>query len=226
MNAPYLGRLPDGSRGIDCNTRIARPIADKLYAAGYRFVVRYIRRGQAQAHDVSVGEVLDLLAAGLGLMLVQHVAMEGWVPSQALGKSYGAIAANEAALLGYPIGGMVWLDLEGVRHGVAHEDVIKYCNAWYDAVAIEGYLPGIYIGDSSGLTADEMYRRLKFTHYWSAYNLNRDEHPAVRGVMMRQLPYPPQSKRVHGVPFEYDEDVITVDKKGDTPTVLLPGAVP
>jgi len=154
-------------------------------------------------------------------MIVQHVAAPGWSPTKALGQSYGAVAASEAKTIGYPMGATLWCDLEGVSGSASPSEVIDFCNAWYDAAGQAGYYPGLYVGDSCGLTATELYRKLSFKAYWSAYNLNRDNIPAVRGVCMRQKPYPPRERRID-CPFEYDEDFIAADSLGGTPTLALP----
>lgn len=228
-----IGVLPDGTRGFDCNQRVGRSDAQAFYDAGYRFAVRYVRRTSPHPYDISTSEVLTLLNAGLGLMLVQHVAQEGllgmahlapfkWSPFESLGKSYGATAAEEARLVGLPHGANLWCDLEGVSIYSHPTDVIAYCNAWYDSVAFAGYVPGLYVGFNAGLTGDLLYHKLKFSHYWAAYNLNKKYYPAVRGVQMQQLSYPAPTNRVHGVDFEYDEDVIKADTKGGSPLLLLP----
>lgn len=197
-------------------------MAQRFRAAGYQFVVRYVRRSSRHDFDLSAVELQALLDVGLGVMVVQHVAAPGWSPTKALGASYGAVAAVEAWNCGYPKGATLWCDLEGVAESASPSEVIDYCNAWYVAAKQSGYEPGLYVGDSCGLTATELYRNLRYARYWSAYNLNRDNVPAVRGVQMRQKPYPPRERRVLDCPFEYDEDVIAADSLGGTPTLALP----
>jgi hypothetical protein len=219
-----LGKLPPGTRGFDCNARVTPDAAKRMAAAGYRFAVRYVRRSQQHDYDINAGEILSLLNAGLGVMIVQHVALPGWMPSAALGAAYGGVAAGEAHAAGLPRGVTLWCDLEGVDPDADAVSVIGFCNAWYDRAKAAGYEPGLYVGDSCGLTAQQLYRNLRFGLYWSSYNLNADNVPAVRGVCMKQRAYPAPEKRVAGVPFEYDEDVITGDALGGSPTLLLPWA--
>lgn len=116
----------------------------------------------------------------------------------------------------------VWCDLEGVAVGAPAEQVIAFCKNWYAAVRGAGYEPGLYVGYGSGLNASDLYYKLPFKRYWGAYNLNHPDEPAVRGLQMKQRPYPPAEKRVPGITFQYDEDVIWLDAKGGTPTLLLP----
>lgn len=216
-----LGTLPDGTKGFDANVRITAPIARLFHDAGYRFAVRYVRRATAHSFDLTAHERLDLLHAGLGLMVVQHVAPPGWKPDGALGASYGAIAAQETRGTGVPEGVTLWCDLEGVSPHAAALDVIAFCNQWYSAVHAAGYEPGLYVGDSPGLNAEQLYRRLRFKRYWAAYNLNKDNYPAVRGVQMRQRAVR-VADRVNGCSFEFDVDVIRADALGGTPVLALP----
>lgn len=216
-----LSTAPEGARGIDANSPITADVAQALLAAGFSFVVRYVPRTLRHTYDITAAEVETILGAGLGLMLVQHVAPEGWAPSASLGRTYGETAAREAKVVGYPAGAVLWCDLEGVKLGTPAATVVAYCSAWHAAVAAAGYEPGLYVGYGAGLTADELYHALPFTRYWSAYNLDRDRYPAVRGVQMRQgvlygaLP---------GVRFPVDLDTIQSDAMGDRPPLWM--AVP
>lgn len=242
-----IGTLPKGSLGFDANTRVTLSQARAFQSAGYRFAVRYVRRSTKHDYDLTAGELVGLLNSGLAVMVVQHVAAEGWLPSTSLGSAYGAIAAQEAALVGYPRNCILWCDLEGVSSHADSASVIGFCNAWYDAVRAAGFDAGLYVGYGSGLTADQLYYKLKYRRYWAAYNLNADSVPSVRGTCMAQLAYPPVNanpdtvqkymarydidedvatslaKRVVGIPFEYDADIITGDKFNNVPTLLIPG---
>lgn len=242
-----VGTLPAGSRGFDANTRVSLQAASAFWDAGYRFAVRYVKRSQAHDYDLSTTEVLQLLKAGLGIMVVQHVAPPGWTPTENMGAVYGETAADETRKLGIPKGVVVWCDLEGVAIGTPASQVIQFCNAWYDRVRAAGFDAGLYVGYDSGLTADQLYYKLKFRRYWAAYNLNADSVPSVRGVCQVQLAYPPVTasgrtvekymekyqlsdaaalslaQRVKGIPFEYDPDVIQRDHFNNLPTLLLPG---
>lgn len=218
---PKLGSLPDGSRGFDCNTTVTPDLALAFAQHGYKFAVRYVRRSQKHDYDLTVGEIVTLLASGLGVMVVQHVAADGWVPSGRLGTSYGQVAAGEAHALGLPVGTHVWCDLEGVMPGTPAGEVIDFCNRWYDAVADAGYRPGLYVGWSAILTPIQLYRNLKFRSYWAAYNLDRDQEPITRGVQMRQFGARPLD-RPPGVAIDFDVNVIRADRMGGSPTLLLP----
>lgn len=210
---------PDGLRGFDCDVALTRPTAKAFHGHGYRFAVRYVRRNARAAHDISAQEAKIILDAGLGLMIVQYVAPDGWLPSAKLGTSYGAIAAEECRAVGYLHGATLWCDLEGTNNITLEEDAIHYANAWFDSVAAAGFIPGLYVGFHAGIGHANLYHKTKFQHYWSAYNLNADQHPAVRDVQMKQSAYPGPFK---GVDFEFDVNTIHADKLGGLPTMMAP----
>ena len=114
---------------------------------------------------------------------------------------------------------MVWCDLEGVTVGTPAAQVIDYCNQWHAAVAAAGYVPGLYVGFRCGLTPAQLYRALRFTHYWGAYNLNSDEAPAVRGLQMKQSS-PKALDAVAGCAFEFQVDTVRGDALGGHPTLI------
>lgn len=210
---------PPGLRGFDVDERLTYDNARVLRAAGFSFACRYIRRVSRRATDLTVNEASDLARAGLGLMLVQHVESAlSWVPSIDKGKLYGQGAVIAATELGYPQGATVWLDLEGVAPGTNWSIVVSYCNVWHDTVAAGGWLPGIYVGWHAGLDRDQLYRNLRFTRYWSAYNLNSDQEPAVRGVCMRQR----RQQKLAGLDFFVDPNMVVRDAKGDIPVLAIP----
>ena len=191
-----------------------------MRAHGYRFCVRYVRRDKPHASALSASEAKSLLSNGIGLMLVQYVESESsWNPTAAKGTTNGRIAGAEAAKLGVPWGVTVWCDLEGVAPGTASSRVVDYCNNWHLAVASAGYVPGLYVGYRAGLSATRLYRALRFSHYWSAYNLNADQVPAVRGVQMKQAQLR-QRDSVPSISFDFQVDTIRADALGGRPTLL------
>ena len=216
----HVYTAPDGLRGFDADEKISAQTAAAFRAHGYRFCLRYVGRVKSNAKDLKRTEASTLLAAGLGLMPVQHVASDAaWMPTRTKGRSYGAFAAKEAERIGIPAGVTVWCDLEGVAPGTDRDAVIAYCNEWHSAVAKAGFVPGLYVGWHAGLTATQLYRDLRFTHYWAAYNLNAEDAPATRGVQMRQA-VRKTADRVPGVDFLFQTDRVCTDALGGRPTLL------
>lgn len=217
-----IGSLPKGARGVDLNNPLIANTAQQFAAKGFQFVMRYIRRSQAHSYDISEYERDVILGAGLGLGIVQHVAPPGWAPTSDLGVTYGQVALLELTRAGIPVGVSVALDLEGVGAGVPAANVIKFCNNWYDQVRTAGYQPLLYVGDSPGLSAHDLYYRLKFRGYWGAYNLNSDAIPEVRGLQMRQAVAHPSDWIPGFNEQNMDVDIVGVDALGGTPSFLLP----
>ena len=220
MLAGQLIEAPEGLLGFDANSFIGPSTAALFRSKGYRFAIRYVPRHKPNPNDLSMSEAAGILSSGLGLMIVQHVIAPledgtGWVASGALGTEYGAFAAKSCREIGLPEGVNVWCDLEGVRAHTDPRDVIAFCNNWHAEVGTAGYTPGLYVGYGPGLTADQLYRKLRFEHYWSAYNLNSDQIPAVRGVQMKQA----KEQRM-GV-LRFDPNTIQRDNVGGLPLMLV-----
>jgi len=113
----------------------------------------------------------------------------------------------------------VWCDLEGVAPGTLSQRVIDYCNGWHAAVSGAGYVPGLYVGYRAGLKPTQLYRALRFTHYWGAYNLNADQYPAVRGIQMKQSKAK-ASDRSAAINIDFQTDRVAADALGGRPTLL------
>jgi hypothetical protein len=216
----HVYSIPDGVRGFDTAERVTANAAAGFRRHGYRFAVRYVRRDKPHASALSANEARALLDVGIGLMLVQYVESDtSWSPTAAKGSTNGAVAASEAEKLGVPWGVTVWCDLEGVARGTPSQRVIDYCNRWHIAVTSAGYVAGLYVGYHAGLTPMQLYRALRFSHYWSAYNLNADEFPAVRSVQMSQARRTTRDA-VPGVTIDFQTDRVVTDHLGGRPTLL------
>jgi len=152
-------KAPAGLSGFDINSIVSSAVAQSLKDAGYAFCIRYIpRTANLVAGNLSNTEALHILNAGLALMAVQHVALPDWAPTAALGTAYGSYAASYCKdTVGLPPGINIWLDLEGVAPGTPAQNVIDYCQAWYNDVNSAGYIPGIYVGYDTILDSQQLY---------------------------------------------------------------------
>jgi hypothetical protein len=198
---------PSGMVGFDADSVISFDTAQQFVDQGYEFCLRYLSLGVGQGDgDLTAEEAGDILAAGLALMAVQHVAEPGWSPTGDLGETNGTDAANNAAEVGFPPGVCIWCDLEGVNDNAAALDVIDYCNEWYAAVSAAGYVPGLYVGPDAILDGQQLYD-LAFEHYWQS----ESKVPAipVRGYQMVQKLV---EDLVNGIGI--DEDTTQNDNKG------------
>jgi hypothetical protein len=192
--------------GFDCNTTLTASLARAFYEQGYKFCFRYLSCETESAHDLTELEATDILNSGLAVMPVQHVRRQGWSPDQNLGQLDGQNAAQNAQLVGFPAGVGVWCDLEGLNRAAQVQDVIDYCEAWYEALRAAGYVPGLYVGARALLTGQQL-ADLSFQHYWRSQS--RVPEIPNRGYQLVQL-FP--SIEINGV--NVDIDIAQADKKG------------
>jgi hypothetical protein len=201
--------------GFDTDEIVTAAAAAAFFTQGFRFCIRYVSRvAQQNANDLSVAEALDLLNAGLALIPVQHVRGAGWAPTAALGASDGVYAAYHTFVIGFPPGVNVWCDLEGVRPGASAQQVIDYCNSWYDAVNAAHYVPGIYVGADAILDGATLRHSLKFVHYWKS--LSQVPDIPGRGYQMIQS----NEHNANGISIE--ENRTQTDLLGGTVLWLAP----
>lgn len=201
---------PPNVRGFDWSDgALSSNAASGYYAQGYRFCIRYVSRTAALHQgnaangmpDISLDEAQDILNAGLALMVVQHVSDPGWTPTPDLGTQYGGCGAQFTSAAGILPGVNVFLDLEGIAQGTDPDDIVQYCNNWFNHVAAAGYEPGIYIGYDVWLSPEDLYLKLRFKHYWRAGGDITDV--ATRGYQMLQTITP-----------NFDSDVTQNDNLG------------
>jgi hypothetical protein len=214
MTVGRASPIVDGTVGCDITQPLNQESAAQYYNSSFRFIIRYIGRGDGSANytDLTEFEADTIITAGLALGVIQHPLGSGWMPSQELGTQFGAAAAAAAAAAGLPAGVTVWLDLEGVAEGAAAQDVIAYCNAWFEQVESLGYVSGIYIGASPGISADQLYWNLHTKSYWkggsSAGSGVPDEIPNRGYQLIQQIENP-------GTDDAFDRDVVRTDNFGN-----------
>jgi hypothetical protein len=189
--------------------------ADDFIKAGYGSCIRYFPLNSSNVAGCLTGPELQiLLGAGLAVGAVQHVDSPPWSPTAALGTAHGAYCAAYAKEIGYAAGGSIYCDLEEVAAGTTAQQVIDYCNNWFDRVQSAGFTPGLYCGWNIVLTAEQLYYPLKFKSYWKAYNY--DNGIAVRGFQIVQHP----QETLAGMDF--DPNTIGPDDIGGLPMFLYP----
>ena len=143
---------------VDTAGKLNASSAARLYAAGVRWVWRYVFfRAPGPSGDLDPAELAAINAAGLGVLLVQHVRNPGWTGSSQTGASDAAAAIANAVRAGcvgrpdLPSGDpgrpVLALDLEGCRTGDP-----EHAAAWVPVVDAAGYRPGVYVGYASGMT--------------------------------------------------------------------------
>jgi len=183
LSGEVQGAIPSVP-GFDSDTVITASLAQQFYANGYKFCLRYLSLAEELPQDLSTQEATDILNSGLALMPVQHVREPGWFPSQGLGNEDGQNAAANAQNVGFPVEVNIWCDLEGVNPAADVAAVLDYCRAWYNAVNVAGYTPGLYVGYDTLLNGQQLYD-LPFQHYWRSQSSVPDI--PTRGYQLLQL---------------------------------------
>jgi hypothetical protein len=165
------------------------PTLPRFVKAGYTFAIRYVPRVGALPHDITAAELRMLLNAGLGVMLVQHVERAGPpVVDAARNEGHGVRRARGRIRARHRVSD--WRNAVARSRGHRPEDGSGDRDSVLQRMvrqgAAVGYQPGIYVGYNAILNASQLYQRLKFQRYWSAYNLDKDQYPGTRGVCMQQ----------------------------------------
>jgi hypothetical protein len=221
--APKVEKSPSGSKGFDCNTPLTSTTAADFRKAGFAFALRYVPRNYvtdpaSPSGNITRAEAEIILKAGLALMIVQHVAASPWDPTGELGMTYGQFAASNCQAIGLPRGVNVFLDLEGVRAGTDPQNVLDYAGTWGDVVGDAGYIPGIYIGASCGINAQQIVSLTNFKQFWRSGSSSSPQIGAPGYCMQQTIS---SSLVLGGV--AYDSNVITTDQNGGTPYWLRIG---
>jgi len=178
----------------------------------------------AQAHALKLTGV-DAVAGYLGVInaaRVAHILDAGmaYVPVTLAGE-YADGPNDEIAqlkALGIPLGVTVFLDLEGMKaFRTDPVALIGKINEWALAVAVAGYVPGLYVGVPQPLTSDELWA-LKVQRYWRGQGSIRDRNNALAeptgcGWCMTQM-FPSYTRGNTWV----DANMIGADYKGRMPT--------
>ncbi|HTQ41890.1 MAG TPA: glycoside hydrolase domain-containing protein [Polyangiaceae bacterium] len=143
---------------VDTDEILDAAKAAALRATGIKGVFRYLG-------DVSAAEAATILGAGLVLFFVNHSRAYGWIPSAAEGAADGARDVQRLQKLGVPKGVHAFFDLEGVGGGDPRA-VIAHVNAWAAAVKAAGYIAGLYVGEQTLLTSDQLFALPDVHLYW------------------------------------------------------------
>lgn len=192
--------VPSGTILLDTAQVVSEAALDQAWAQGIRGIIRYVGFGlRPWVGDLTLGERDRILARGMGLMVVQHVRDDPWMPTEAWGISDGDAAVRHALAAGYLPGATLWSDLEGIERD-AVDATVAYANAKHASVSSAGFEPGEYIGSGCPLSAEELYHALLSGIYWrSGSNVPT---PVIRGyAMVQSIPGP----RYGGIDFDRNE---------------------
>lgn len=163
------------------------------------------------AADLSAEELAGVLFdAELEVGLIQHPRTSNLLAAHSGGADAMTIGQH-AAGIGYPSGGHIFLDLEGVI-GTTAGQVTTYCVDWARAIIHLGYAAGLYVGYAAILGPQELYELPGFDCYWSDAIRRRVN---VRGCAVQQGA---EVAAANGLP-RYDPDTVAPDALGGLPMV-------
>lgn len=199
---------PQGTMGGDTSGALTGTMPAQYAALGYKFALRYvlIPQGAIVPKPLTTLEAAQLRAQGVAIGLVQAIQQPSQI-SATNGTRDGASAVTQAQALGYPAGAVVWYDLEGVFPSASV--LIDYLNNWCRQLQAAGYIPGLYNGPQSPLTAAQI-QALIFPRYWGP---DAKVPTPSRGYCMVQTH--PSNIPMAGTAV--DPDIVLRDTRGDLP---------
>lgn len=153
-------------------------IAAALAAEGVKCLVGYLG-------GINVARVQFLLDAGIAFMPVTY----GMTPDHYSGPT----SIKQAKALGYPEGGTIWLDVEGMS--VWHTDpavLMADVSSWGKDVAAAGFRDALYVGVPQPLNSVQLYS-VHESLYWHGQGEVRDlknkfADPACGWAMRQKYP--------------------------------------
>jgi hypothetical protein len=208
---PFIIDRMHPGRIVDTSTKLTPSALRSVSGAGFAGVARYVPLpGNRPENDIDAVELASILDNNLGLLLVQHVRKPPWDPALHPGVADASAAVEFARAAGYPEGGHIFVDLEGIS-GTAL-GTKKFAEDWAKAVLDAGYRAGCYVGFEVPLSPEQLFELRHINSYWS------DAGPravATRGFAIKQQ----AGITIDGV--RYDPDIVQTDKLGDTPFWLV-----
>ncbi len=208
---PNIAQRSKPGRAVDTDAKLKAAQIDAIRTAGYSCVIRYVPLpGISAATDIDAAELVAILGANLGVMLVQHTRFAGWNPANHSGKTDAQAAIAAAQEAQYIAGAHLFVDLEGIDGTAAA--TIQFANDWADAIVSAGYLAGAYVGFDVPLTPEQLYELHRINSYWSSEG---PRSVATRGFAMKQG----ATLTIDGV--EVDPNVIQLDEKNETPVWMI-----
>ncbi|MCU0917456.1 MAG: DUF1906 domain-containing protein [Planctomycetes bacterium] len=188
--------------GLDTVQPLTPAVLGLIWAAGYRWVARYLRPdGQVEDEPSVAGdfggcwslsrrELADIIATGFAVVPIQFGPGRGTTISSAGGHERGRAMVRAARGLGLPQGCHLWCDAEGRRMDDADGDghpgtpldataCRLYLDAWAGEVRESGYACGLYVGPGLPLSGLQLYQLPGVSAYWSS--ATKTQTPVPRG---------------------------------------------
>lgn len=156
--------------GFSCDKRLSALQAKGFYEDGFRFCLRdFYSKPNKIKKNLDQEEMVNILDSGLAIMPVYHINNQNWQPSAELARFHGEQVTKDAKALGMPAGLNVWCYITGLANDVSIQDVIIYCNHWYDAVMEHGYVPALFVNSCLPLSGNQLFCYLNFKHFCRHY---------------------------------------------------------
>lgn len=208
---PIVARRALPGEYVDASTPMTPPVLAAVKASGKLGIIRYVPLpGVVSRADISAGELAAIAADGMASWLVQHVRFAGWDPGAHNGANDAQAAVQAAQLAGYPKGGHIFVDLEGMAGTTSA--AITFATAWQAVIIAAGYAAGCYVGYQVPMTAAQLYLLHGFNQYWKGWG---GTVPTVRGCSVVQGP----EVMIGGATFDLDR--VGADLLGDLPMVAV-----
>ncbi|MEP7126691.1 MAG: GH25 family lysozyme [Byssovorax sp.] len=167
VSAPVMSffqNAPDNALGFVSRAAIDADTARSSVEKGYQFCLRSLSAGDGGG-GLTFDENQALLAAGLAITGLSPRPFAGWDPGSRDADADAGRAVDAARSAGVAAAAGVWLELADVAAGASAAAVATYCNTWHDQVALQGYSPGLAVGQSPGLDGDQLHLSLNATRY-------------------------------------------------------------
>ncbi|PSR26729.1 MAG: hypothetical protein C7B43_13195 [Sulfobacillus benefaciens] len=155
--------------GVDSATNLG-PVATCLKSHGYDFVARYLGGPCFAGTPLTRSEIQQLTSAGLLVASIYSGAngtslVNCGTQDLTQGQLDGNSAATLARAIGQPAGTAIYLGMESDQ---THPSWLAYVQGWTQAVAAQGYMPGVYSSQSQLTTIHEQPWGLSHLLYWLA----------------------------------------------------------
>jgi hypothetical protein len=203
-----------GALGFGTNAHLTADISGKILQSEFAFVSRCL---QTESTFPSAGlgssELQIILAAGLTVIVFQHVASRREGPSAEAGVRDGADAVRAAKALFLPTGTQIWLNIDDFANTSHSGEISDYLFNWFDLVVQDGYVPGLQVGLCACWT-NEMLDSLPFNFFWRIGS-GSHAYPSSGYCLVQSASPSYIFEDLH-----YERDVVQLDNHGSRPTWL------
>jgi hypothetical protein len=161
------------TKGIDCSTPLNAATAKDIAKQGYLFVARYLVPEIYAWKRLTPSEAKAITAAGMQIISVYETTANRATGGASAGHEDGAVALNEARLVGQPTGSAIYFAVDYDAQPQGYDTIEKYLEA--ATQQIPGYSCGVY---GSYAVVEEMAKRKACQSFWQTYAWSRGKESA------------------------------------------------